>query len=153
MEKFVDYFSPLAVNYKRLDMYNPELELDTILVFEKITLIAINSRTRVFRATTLQLEKSLRLGRRRVEKSLDYLMELGIIVRVGTKKHAASLYRYDPYALIRQVSKFYDYQQEPDVVIRRQMRNQTKAYLYKSFKITGVSYKKQPIEEFEECEY
>jgi len=152
MTEFTDYYSPLAISHKRLEMYNPELEIDTILVFEKITLIAIHSRTRVFRATTLQLEKSLRLGRRRVEKALAYLIELGIIVRVGSKKHAASLYRYDPYALIRQVSKFYDYAQEPDTAIRRQMRNQTKAYFYKAFKITGISYKK-PVEQFEESAY
>lgn len=133
MDRAILLHSPLALNYSNLDDYNPDWDIDTIMVFEKIILVAVHGRNRVFKLTNLSLEKRLRLGRRRVQKALSVLIEMKLILRVGTKQRAACLYRLDVYMLAKKLDQIYNLKQVPDAKVRADVRKRLRLFFYRKF--------------------
>ena len=99
------------VNRAAFSVYQGSLTLEQIMVFEYFIDIARFSPQSIFRIKYGTIQRELRLGRRKTEAILKWMMEMGLISERPSTKNEAKTYYFD----------FHHLSQNPELIFADQI--------------------------------
>jgi hypothetical protein len=126
---------PISFNHLALMEYNPDLDLDVIVLFEKLLVFYRSNQLRTFNYQQYRLEEDLHIKRDRLTKARTFLIEAGILPNVVVGRGRKIPFSINIDGIIASIPKLYrlPIDESAKIIAIRELEIFFKHYLSKNY--------------------